>query len=59
MLCSWRLLLQICKHAKKQKGGMLLSVVKTIELVLKASTMLISAATSVIKFIGTIGKIAK
>ena len=38
---------------------MLLSVVKTIELVLKASTMLISAATSVIKFIGTIGKIAK
>lgn len=38
---------------------MLLGIVKTIELVLKAGTILISAATSVIKFIGTIGKIAK
>ena len=44
---------------KNQKGGMLLGIVKTIELLLKAGTMLISAASSVIKFIGVIGKIAK
>lgn len=38
---------------------MLLGIVKTIELVLKAGTMLITAASSVIKFIGVIGKISK
>lgn len=38
---------------------MLLGIVKTIELVLKAGTMLISAASSVIKFIGVIGKMTK
>lgn len=38
---------------------MLLGIVKTIELVLKAGTILFSAASSVIKFIGVIGKMTK